>query len=372
MQSDRIIAAIKSALPLHEQYNLHEPFFGEEEKQAVVDCIDSGWVSYHGDYVKKFEEELAKLCEVKHAITLSSGTVSLFMALKALGIKEGDEVILPSLTFVATANAVSHCGATPHFVDISRKNLAIDPEKLDEYLSAIDTSNIKAIVPVHVFGHAADMDKLNKVAKKHGLIVIEDAAEALGAKYNGKALGSLSTASVLSFNGNKIITTGGGGAILTNDDALADKIRHLSTTAKLPHAYEFIHDEVGYNFRLSNLNAALGYAQLKKLDKFLTMKENLKSAYKNALSEIDWIEFFEAPGYSQGNNWLNAFVVDDASQKNSLIEAIHESKIFVRPLWKPMHMLEIYKESPKSELSATEDIYNRLICLPSSVFLGNE
>jgi perosamine synthetase len=362
------IKLIKSALPERAEYQLHEPFFGIEEEQNVTECVKTGWVSYQGKFVTDFEKQLALEFGVNHAVAVSSGTVAQFIALKALGVGAGDAVVIPSLTFVATANAVSHTGATPHLVDASAENLALCPKKLDDYLSK---NKVKAVIPVHILGHSADMDALSKVTEKHGVMMIEDAAEAIGAEYKGKKLGSFGKCAALSFNGNKVITTGGGGAVLTNDSELAAHIKHLTTTAKQAHPYEFIHDEIGYNFRMPNINAALGVGQLAKLPEFLRKKAAIAERYKKAFAGNQYFDFFEAPSYSKSNNWLNALILkpEYAKHKNEFLEKLHAAGLKCRPLWKPMHMLEIYKNSPRGDMSVTEDLYNRIICLPSSVGL---
>lgn len=370
MNYDEIIGAIKSVLPEREFYALHEPYFGEQEKALVSKCIESGWVSYAGEYVNQFETELAKTCGVKNAICVSSGTVALFLALKALGLGEGDGVIIPSLTFVATPNAVSHTGATPHFVDVSRETLGINPQKLRDYLSNVPSGTIKAIMPVHIFGNPCEIEEIRAIADEFGVAVVEDAAESLGSTLISKALGGFGELAAISFNGNKIATTGGGGAVLTNDDNLAEQIRHISTTAKQSHAYEFIHDQIGYNFRMPNVNAAIGVAQLEKLQSFVDLKTKLAANYKAALQDVDGVEFFEHSGGS--NNWLNAIILEDGGQRNDLIEKLQAEKIGVRAIWKPMHMLDIYRKHPRVDLSVTEDLYERIICLPSSAFLAED
>jgi perosamine synthetase len=287
---------------------LHEPRFGARERELVLDCIDTGWVSTAGKYAGQFEQMVVAATGVRHAIAIVNGTAALHAALLVEGVKPDDEVILPSITFVATANAVSHTGAVPHFVDSSWETLGLDPAALERHLREIATSRggetvnrhtgraIRAIVPVHIFGHPVDMVPLLAVAAKYGLAVVEDATESLGSIWQGKACGSFGHSSVLSFNGNKIITTGGGGMILTEDDEYARRVRHFTTTAKKPHAWSFDHDEVAYNYRLPNINAALGCAQMEKLPEFLANKRRLAERYLDIFEGVAGANLPRAPG----------------------------------------------------------------------------
>lgn len=382
------IALIEKALPgNYKSYELHEPFFDAREEQYVLDCIKTRWVSYQGEYVKRFETMLAQVCQVNHAIALASGTVALHLALSLLGIGPGDEVIIPSLTFVATANAVMHCGAIPNFVDATYSNFAIDPTKLDKYLerilqfdadgnaiNAMTKNRVKAIIPVHIFGHPVDLEALTKIATKYHLLIIEDAAEAIGSYYKNQHVGSVGKLAILSFNGNKVITTGGGGAIITNDDKLAERIRYLSTTAKRPHRYEFFHDEAGYNFRMPNINAAIGVAQLEKLDVFLFKKRKLAEHYSQVFAGNEFFDFLIDEPNTISNYWLNAILIKPEYKqlKNQLLDQLHDKGIKCRPIWNPLHTLPMYKDMPKDSLDCTNDLFERVICLPSSVFLMEE
>lgn len=365
---------------------LHEPCIDDDEAACVNATVLSGWVSYQGEMVNKFERSLEKYLNVPHVVSVVNGTAALYIALKALGIKPNDEVILPSLTFAATANAVCHVGALPHFVDSCEKTLAIDFDKLEIYLARstfIDESDrlinketkneIKAIIPVHVLGASFNIARLQEVANKFHLQVIEDAAEALGSEYDSQKVSAFTGIGIVSFNGNKIITTGGGGAVVIQDAAIAQKIHHLSTTAKKPHRYEFEHDEIGYNLRLPAINAALGYSQMQKIDSFLKKKKNLYEKYVNAFSDMDIGNMFYPNSFGKSNNWLNAFVLNDKnkSQKNRILDYLNDRNISIRPLWKPLHMLDIYKHCPRSDCSTTSSLYERVICLPSSAFLGD-
>ncbi|MES1149329.1 MAG: LegC family aminotransferase, partial [Bradyrhizobium guangdongense] len=270
---------------------LHEPRLGARERELVVDCIDTNWVSTAGKYVTQFEQMIAAATGARHAIAIVNGTAALHAALLLEGVKANDEVILPAITFVATANAVSHAGAIPHLVDSTWETLGLDPVALDAHLAQIavrsngETLNkqtgrrLRAIVPVHIFGHPVDMIALNAVAEKYGLVVVEDATESLGSSWNKQACGTFGHSAVLSFNGNKIITTGGGGMILTNDDEHAKRARHFTTTAKKSHAWSFDHDEIAYNYRLPNINAALGVAQMERLTGMVAAKRELAERY---------------------------------------------------------------------------------------------
>ncbi len=369
--SGNIIGALQDVLGAPESpICLHEPIFNGNEWAYVKECIDTGWVSSAGSYVDLFEEKLAAACGTKHAVSVVNGTAALHIMLKLIGVEAGDEVIMPSLTFIATANAVSYCGARPHFVDVNEHTLAICPDKLHAYLGKIDTSKIKAIMPVHIFGLPADMDALQTIADKYGIPLIADAAEALGSIYKSKPATSPALMSSVSFNGNKILTTGGGGAIVTNDSRLAAKAKHLTTTAKQPHPWNYIHDEIGYNYRMPNINAALGCAQLEQLNDFLKSKRVLAEKYAARFKELQDIEFIEEPSYGKSNYWLNAIRIKQSIDIQALLKSLNDAKYLCRPLWTPMHMLEIYKNCPKDDLSVTETLAGQIINLPSSSHLG--
>lgn len=378
----KIITEIKS-LNKKDFVPLHEPTFNEKEVDYVTDCIRTGWVSSVGKYVDRFEKDLADYVGVRRAVAVVNGTAALQIALKIAGVKSGDEVIMPSLTFIATANAVSYLQAIPHFVDVSERTLGMDAAKLDDYLSKIgifqgnklvnrDTGNvIRAVVPMHTFGHPVDLDNLLVVCNKYNLLLIEDAAESLGSKYKGKHTGSYGLVSAVSFNGNKIITTGGGGAILTNSDDLADYAKHITTTAKISHQYEYEHDEIGYNYRLPNINAALGCAQLEKVDDFIIQKRALTKKYLEIFKDIDGVKVFTENKDSFSNYWLQTLIIDPTiHNRNELLTFLNESGVMSRPIWKPLHELEPYKNCPKSDLSTTMFLKERLINIPSTPILG--
>jgi perosamine synthetase len=368
--------------PVH----LHEPLFAGREREYVLECIDTGWVSSAGRFVTKFEEMIAERCGARFGVAVMNGTAALHVALTLAGARQGDEVIIPTLTFVATANAIAYCGALPHFVDSDERSLGLDPDALRTRLQAVGERRggelvnretgrpIRAVMPVHVFGHPADMDRLAEVCAEFGLPLIEDATEALGSLYKGRPCGSLSFAGVLSFNGNKIVTTGGGGAIVTDDADLARRAKHLTTTAKQPHAWAFHHDEVGWNYRMPNLNAALGVAQLEQLEGFVAAKRRLAQRYIEVFAGMNGVRFAREPEGTASNYWLNAILLEDDSgeARDALLQASHDAGLMTRPVWTPMHQLPMFREAPRGDLSTSESIARRLVNLPSSVILGAE
>lgn len=380
-----IIEAVRRVVKTKGIVPLHEPVFNGNEWKYVKDCLDSGWVSSTGEYVTRFEEELTRFIGAKRAVAVVNGTAALHIALQLVGVRSNDEVLVPALTFVATANAVTYCGAIPHFVDISEKTLGIDPIKLERYLEDISVvteggcinkqtgRKIKAVVAMHTFGHPVDLDPLLDVCKKFHLELVEDAAEALGSFYKGRHVGTFGKVAAFSFNGNKIITTGGGGAIVTNDEALAELAKHLTTTAKIPHPWEYVHDQVGYNYRMPNLNAALGLAQLEQLPEFIEKKRKLATLYQNAFTGLQGITFVSEPPHSQSNYWLNTIILDREfiNFRDEILEAFHQDGFMCRPVWRPMHQLPIYSQNPKMDLCITEDLARRIINIPSGVGVFN-
>ncbi|MBU6234698.1 MAG: LegC family aminotransferase [Alphaproteobacteria bacterium] len=378
-----IVEVLRGILPEGRTYPLHEPIFTGNEKKYVDDCIDTGWVSYVGSYVTGFEEKLASAMGVKHAVATVNGTTALHVALMLCGVERDHEVLCPALTFIASANAISYCGAVPNFIEVSRDTLGVCPEKLDAYLSQIARKDsaghvvnaqtgkrISALVLMHCFGHPVDMDACLQVAGKYDIPVIEDAAESLGSYYKGRHTGGDGKLSILSFNGNKVVTTGGGGAIATNDTALAQRAKFLTTTAKKPHAYLFLHEEVGYNYRLPNINAALGVAQLEQLPAFLARKRALAARYREGFKAIgNTAQFFNEPKDCESNYWLNAILVPDRATRDSLLEASNAIGIMTRPVWEPMHTLPMYKHCPRADLTLTAELADRIVNIPSSANL---
>lgn len=358
--------------------SLHEPTFNEKEIEYVTDCVKSGWVSSVGSYVTRFEEDLAEFVGVKRAVAVVNGTAALQISLKVAGVEANDEVLMPSLTFIATANAVSYLGAIPHFVDVNLETLGIDPIKLKAYLESIGElrkgelfnkktgCRIKALVPMHTFGHPVAMDDLLAICEEFQLILVEDAAESLGSYYKEKHTGSFGKVSALSFNGNKIITTGGGGAILTNDDKLADYAKHITTTAKIPHKWEYQHDEIGFNYRMPNINAALGCAQLEKLPVFIEQKRMLVNKYEQLVNNLAGIKLFKEPDGCKSNYWLQTLILDNHNNRDDILTFLNNNGIMSRPIWKPLHMLDIFRNSPKSDLYVTEILNKYVINIPST------
>ena len=363
---------------------LHEPRLAGKEWEYLKDCLDSTFVSSVGKYVDRFENDVADYTGAGYAIAVSNGTVALHLALKLAGVSLGDEVIAPAMTFVATANAISYCNAVPHFVDCEEKTLGICPDTLRDYLKAtteIKNSQclnkatgrvIRAIVPMHTFGHPCQLDKLLSVAHDFKLVMVEDAAEALGSTYCGKHTGTFGKLGTLSFNGNKIITTGGGGIILTDDKDFALRAKHLSTTAKLPHRWEYIHDEVGYNYRMPNLNAALGCAQLEQLPDFLRSKRDLFRSYQRAFTNVQQVELISEPENCSSNYWLQAILLSEnqAEARDMVLNATNSAGFMTRPVWQLMHKLPPYKNSPRSSLPVSESLESRLINIPSSAYIN--
>ncbi len=362
---------------------LHEPSFTGHEWEYVKECLDTGWVSSAGKFVDRFESEIAAYTGSAHAVACVNGTSALHIALRAAGVEAGDEVLVPDLTFVATANAVAYCGALPHLVDSDEKTLGVDPVKLKKHLqesSKIKSgalfnrrtgAKIKALVAVHTFGHPVDLDALQRVCEEFHLILIEDAAESLGSFYKGRHTGTTGRFGILSFNGNKIVTAGGGGAVLCRDATDAQRIKHRTTTAKAPHAWNFYHDELGYNYRLPNINAALGCAQLEQLPVFLEKKRALAARYRENFLKLQGLYFFEEPPFAKSNYWLNAFLLnpENSSQRNEILSALNQKGFMARPAWVLMHKLPMYGACPRMDVSTAESLEARLINIPSSSFL---
>jgi perosamine synthetase len=381
LDMDRILSALKTVLPQREDgIALHEPHFAGNEWAYVKDCLDTGWVSSVGKYVDRFEEHLAAYTGVKRAVAVVNGTAALHLCLKLAGVERGDEVLIPALTFVATANAAVYCGATPHFVDSEERTLGMNPGKLADYLKTVAEVRggtcfnritgrcIRAVVPMHTFGHPVDLDALTEVCSRFGVVMIEDAAESLGSFYKGRHTGQWGRLSALSFNGNKVITTGGGGAILTNDDELGKLAKHLTTTAKVLHRWSFDHDMIGYNYRLPNINAALGCAQLEQLPSFLERKRILAEKYRNSFAGVEGMRFYVEPSFARSNYWLNILLLDEevAGERDRLLEETNSRGIMTRPAWTLMHKLPMFASCPRMDLSVAGNLERRMINIPSS------
>ena len=364
---------------------LHEPAFEGQERAYVLECIETGWVSSVGKFVDRFEADLAAYTGAKHAVAVVNGTAALQVALQLAGVGRDDEVLIPALSFVATANAVAHLGAVPHFVDSAETTLGLDPAALGAYLEAVAERagdgwrnartgrRLAAIVPMHTFGHPVDLTGLVEVAGRYGLPVVEDAAESLGSLYQGRHTGTFGLLGCLSFNGNKVITTGGGGAILTDDAALARHAKHLTTTAKLPHRWAFEHDEVAYNYRLPNLNAALGCAQLEGLPAKLEAKRRLAERYAEAFAATPGLATVREPAGCRSNHWLVAVKLarPDMAARDALLAAANDAGYQCRPVWSLLSRLPMYAACPRAPLPVAEALAASLINVPSSAKLAD-
>jgi len=363
-----------------ENAKLHEPTFSNLEEEFVTKCIRSGYVSSVGSYVDEFESRLQDFTGARNVIAVVNGTSALHLSLLLAGVKEKDEVIVPSLSFVATANAVSYLGATPHFVDCDEKNLGMSSNALKDWLQNISEvsagecrnkitgKRIKAMVPMHALGHPCYMDELLQIAHDFRIQVVEDAAESLGSFYKDKHTGTLGLLGALSFNGNKIITTGGGGAILTDNDEIAKQARHLSTTAKKDHAWEYFHDAIGFNYRMPNINAALGCAQMENIKKLIEAKRKLYYAYKSSFSNINGLTVLGEPENCTSNFWLQAILLDNKFSylKDEILKKTNFDGLMTRPLWKLIFKLPSYSNCPRSPTPVAEELEKNVINIPSS------
>ncbi|WP_051010766.1 LegC family aminotransferase [Salinibacter ruber] len=359
---------------------LHKPVFEGNEWDYVKECIDTEWVSSVGSYVDRLERDLAEYTGAKRAVVAVNGTAALQVCLRLVGVERNDEVLIPALTFVATANAVSYLDAIPHFVDSEERTLGLDPAKLGAYLddiaevrdgTCVNTQTgrpIRAVVPMHAYGHPVDLDPLQNICDTYHLALVEDAAESLGSLYKGEHTGTRGQCAALSFNGNKTITTGGGGAILTDDEALADEAKHLTTVAKKDHEWEYVHDRVGYNYRMPNLNAALGCAQLEQLPTFLERKRTLARRYQKAFADVEGVSFFQEPGFARSNYWLNVLLLDEADLglRDAILEETNDAGFGTRPTWQLLSSLPMYEDCPQMDLSTAGSLERRLINIPST------
>ena len=383
---EAVLEAVRRVVPAGTRpAALHEPEFRGNEWRYLRECLDSGWVSSAGAYVDRFEQMLAAATQAKHAIVVVNGTAALHVCLLLAGVQRGDEVLVPTLTFIATANAISYVGAVPHFVDSEERTLGVDAGKLEAHLQRVAQVHdgvcrnrstgaaIRALVPMHTFGHPVDLDSLALLCDKWCLRLIEDAAESLGSLYKGRHTGTYGLAGALSFNGNKVVTSGGGGAILTNDAALAARARHLTTTARTPHQWSFNHDQVGYNYRLPNINAALGCAQLERLPDMLARKRRLAERYVQAFKDVDGARIAVEPPGTRSNYWLVALLLSRAELelRDTVLRVLNENGLQARPVWTLMHRLPMYESCPRMELSGAESLDARIVNLPSSPALAD-
>ena len=378
---DRLVSFIRDQYRTDEVIPLHAPVFNGRERELLLDTIDSTFVSSVGKYVDRFEADIATLTSSPSAVAVMNGTAGLHVALELVGVAPGDLVVTQSLTFVATCNAISYCNAEPLFIDVDRKTLGLSPTALEAWLSEhafidddgdcrtrVGHRRVKACLPMHTFGHPVDIDALIAVCKPWRLILVEDAAESLGSYYKGRHVGTFGKIGVLSFNGNKIITTGGGGMLLT-DEGTGTRAKHLTTTAKLPHAYEFVHDAVGYNYRLPNLNAALGCAQLEQLPSFLASKRALAGRYSEFFKGSD-LRFIVEPDDCYSNYWLNGVICQDRAQRDALLKSTNGAGVTTRPIWRLMTRLPMFAAALRGTLENAEWLEARVVNLPSSVLPG--
>ncbi len=377
---DHIVAFIKDLYKETEGLiPLHAPVFSGREKEYLVDCIDSTFVSSVGRYVDFFEQKIEEYTGAQHAIATVNGTAALHLALLLAGVKPGDLVITQAVSFVATANAIYYCGAEPVFLDSDRETLGLSPDSVEAFLvqhctSAGDSEicekktgrRIAACVPMHALGHPVRIQKIVDLCDKYRIPVVEDAAESIGSLYKGRHTGTFGMLGILSFNGNKTITTGGGGMILTNDEVIGKKAKHLSTTAKVPHPWEFVHDEVGFNYRLPNINAALGCAQMEHLPGFLEKKRRITEQYQAFFNSMG-IPFMTEPVGCKSNYWLNALLLEDREARDAFLEYAHSHSVQCRPLWRLLSGLDKFSHCRNDSLNNARWLEDRLVCIPSSV-----
>jgi aminotransferase in exopolysaccharide biosynthesis len=377
---DRIIEFIRSLYPGKDYIALHEPCFDQKEKAYVTAAIESTFVSYVGEYVNRFEEMMCDITGSPFAVATVNGTAALHTALLVNGVQRGDEVITQPLSFVATANAISYCGASPVFLDVNKETLGLDPAALGNFFkhhcslrgetcyNEKTGCRIAACVPMHTFGHPCRIDAIARICKKYQVPVIEDAAESLGSLYRDQHTGTFGRLGVYSFNGNKTVTCGGGGVLVTKDAELAKTAKHLTTTAKVPHEYEYIHDAIGYNYRLPNLNAAVACAQLEKLEDFIRLKRDLAEKYA-AFFDAEGIAFMREPEQARSNYWLNAIVMPDREARDGFLEASNNAGVMTRPAWQLLNKLQVYSKCQTGLLPNAEWLVDRVVNIPSSVMI---
>lgn len=373
-----VIDFIRTAYKTDEFLPLHEPVFFGNEKKYLEECIDSTFVSSVGKYVDRFEEMMAAYTGARYAVATVNGTAALHIALKLAGVDAHSEVITQPLTFIATCNAISYCGASPVFVDVDRSTMGLSPESLKDFLkhetmqktdgcyNRSSGKKIAAVVPMHTFGHACRIGEIAALCDEYNIVLVEDAAESLGSFYKGRHTGTFGKISAFSFNGNKTITTGGGGMIVTDDEALAKRAKHITTTAKLPHPYEYVHDEIGYNYRLPNLNAALGCAQMETLDEILENKRVLAEEYACFFKDPE-MTFFTEPMDSRSNYWLNALVLSGKAERDAFLKATNDAGVMTRPIWQLMSRLKMFESCQSGDLSNAVWLEERVVNIPSGV-----
>jgi len=377
MNIKSIIEFVRDVYKTDDFIPLHAPVFNGNEKKYVLDTLESTFVSSVGKYVDDFERKIEDYTRTARAVATVNGTAALSAALYLAGVKRGDLVVTQALTFVATCNALYHLGAEPVFTDVSPMSLGLCPVALENWLSENTELNekgcvhrktrqvVRAVVPMHTFGHPVELDELIAVCQKWHIILVEDAAESLGSFYKGKHTGTLGEYGALSFNGNKIITTGGGGMVFCRSSGDGVRAKHVTTTAKVPHPYEFYHDEPGFNYRMPNLNAALGCGQMERLDSFLKQKRDLAQRYETFFADSEF-KFVKEPEYAQSNYWLNAVICENLDSRDAILAQMNEAKVMARPIWKLMHRLPMFDKAMRDDLKNSEQIEARLVNIPSS------
>ena len=375
---EKLITFVRDQFGKNEFIPLHAPHFEGNEKEYLLDTIDSTFVSTVGEYVTKFEESVAQYTGAKYAIATVNGTSALHAALIVAGVQFDDEVITQSLTFVATCNAIRYCGAEPVFVDVERETLGMSPDSILDFLDRFAEMRdglcwnkqtnrvIRACVPMHNFGHPVRIHDIQKICQNYNIQLVEDAAESLGSFYEKIHTGRFGSLAAISFNGNKIITTGGGGMIITDDEVIYKRVKHITTTAKVDHPWLYMHDDLGFNYRLPNLNAALGCAQMELLSNYVERKRALAERYANWFSDKGY-KFILEPENTKANYWINAFLVNGREERDEILKYTNNNKVMTRPAWTPMHTLKMFKDNLRVDLTNTEWLESRLVNIPSSV-----
>jgi aminotransferase in exopolysaccharide biosynthesis len=377
MTNQEIISGIRQFFPNEDKIALHQPFFGGNEKRYLNECIESTFVSSVGPFVDRVEKDILKYTGTEYAVAVVNGTSGLHVALELVGVKQRDEVLTQALSFIATSNAIHFAGARPVYIDVDYDSMGMSPKSLSIFLeknaeikngscfNKASGNRIAACLPMHTFGFPCRIDELVEICDQWNIPLVEDAAEALGSEYNGQKVGSFGEMAVFSFNGNKIVTAGGGGVIVTNNENLAKRAKHLTTTAKVPHLYEFIHDESGYNFRMPNINAALLCAQLEQFEGFLKNKRELAYKYSNCFDNS--LIFRSEMENTKANYWLNCIEFEDLFQRNSFLEEANHSGIICRPIWKLSFLLPMYKDCWRDEQINAIKLYDCIVNIPSSI-----
>jgi perosamine synthetase len=375
-----VVNFVKAKYPNKDFISLHEPVFVGKEREYVLDAIDSTFVSSVGAYVNLFEEMMVQITGAKYAVAIVNGTNALHIALVLAGVNRDEEVLSQALTFIATANAISYIGAKPVFIDVDRDTLGMSPQALSDFLNqhAVKKEDgtynkqtgrkISACVPMHTFGFPCRIDEIESICQEWGITLVEDAAESLGSYYKGKHTGVFGKIGVFSFNGNKTVTSGGGGALITDDEELAKRAKHLTTQAKIPHKWDFVHDEIGYNYRMPNLNAALACAQLEQLSLFVDNKRNLANEYKAFFNNIN-ITFIEEGQNSKSNYWLNVILLKDLEERNAFLQYTNDNGVMTRPVWELMNRLEMFSNCQTDGLENSIWLADRIVNIPSGVFI---